>query len=301
MNTLMHYWETFKNSFGGYWHYLVSEITFANGKIENYFYYLIIASLVVVFLEYLIPWRKQQPIFRKQFWLDFFYMFFNFFLFNLIIFIALSNTMALAVSDFLGLFGITIADVQLIHLENLPKWVQLLLFFLVYDFIQWLTHQLLHRVDFLWQFHKVHHSVEQMSFAAHLRFHWMETVVYKSLLFVPLALIGGYKVADVFIVYYTAIIIGHLNHANINLDYGPLKYIFNNPKMHIWHHAKDLPYDRRYGVNFGLTFSFWDYIFGTAYIPESGKDIPLGFEGVEKFPSRFFTQMAYPFRKRSKL
>ena len=43
-------------------------------------------------------------------------------------------------------------------------------------------------------------------------------------------------------------------------------------QMHIWHHAKDLPDYRKYGVNFGLTFSIWDYLFGTNYIPYSGKN-----------------------------
>ena len=64
--------------------------------------------------------------------------------------------------------------------------------------------------------------------------------------------------------------------------------------MHIWHHAKALPEGRRYGVNFGLTLSIWDYIFKTNYIPETGRDIPLGFEDVESFPEGFWEQQAYP-------
>ncbi len=32
-----------------------------------------------------------------------------------------------------------------------------------------LKHLLGHKVPILWEFHKVHHSVEQMGFAAHLR------------------------------------------------------------------------------------------------------------------------------------
>jgi len=137
-----------------------------------------------------------------------------------------------------------------------------------------------------------------MGFAAHLRYHWGETIIYKSMLFIPLAVIGGFNVQDVFIVHYISIMIGHLNHANISLDYGPLKYVLNNPHMHIWHHAKDLPSERRYGVNFGITFSFWDYIFGTAYIPENGRDIELGFDDVEEFPQTFLSQFVYPFTRK---
>jgi sterol desaturase/sphingolipid hydroxylase (fatty acid hydroxylase superfamily) len=90
--------------------------------------------------------------------------------------------------------------------------------------------------------------------------------------------------------------IGHLNHANLNWDYGPLKYVFNNPKMHIWHHAKQLPEDRRYGVNFGISLSIWDYLFGTNYIPHDGRDIKLGYSGDEDMPDSFAGQIIAPFR-----
>jgi sterol desaturase/sphingolipid hydroxylase (fatty acid hydroxylase superfamily) len=135
-----------------------------------------------------------------------------------------------------------------------------------------------------------------MGFAAHLRYHWMEPVIYKSLLYIPLAIIGNYNAKDVAIVYFFTLAIGHLNHANLGWDYGFLKYIFNNPKMHIWHHAKDLPENSKYGVNFGLTLSIWDYLFKTNYIPYSGKDIELGFKGDENFPEHFLTQEIYPLK-----
>ena len=79
-------------------------------------------------------------------------------------------------------------------------------------------------------------------------------------------------------------------------DYGPLKYILNNPKMHIWHHSKIIP-EGKSGVNFGLSLSIWDYIFGTAYIPSDGRDIELGFEGDEDFPKDFGRQITYPLSK----
>ena len=73
--------------------------------------------------------------------------------------------------------------------------------------------------------------------------------------------------------------------------FGPfMKILFNSPEMHIWHHSYHLPKDRFYGVNFGLTLAVWDYLFGTAYIPHDGRDIKLGFPGVEEFPTRFIDQ-----------
>ena len=66
--------------------------------------------------------------------------------------------------------------------------------------------------------------------------------------------------------------------------------------MHIWHHAKTLPKNVRYGINYGLTLSIWDYIFKTNYVPYDGKDIELGFENDIDFPKNFWSQELYPFK-----
>ncbi|MEL6652203.1 MAG: sterol desaturase family protein, partial [Bacteroidota bacterium] len=183
------------------------------------------------------------------------------------------------------------------EINSWPVWGQLLCLFLVRDFVQWNTHRLLHAVPFLWEFHKVHHSVEQMGFAAHLRYHWMETLVYRTIEYLPLAMIG-FGIDDFFVVYIFTLAVGHFNHSNINIPLGPLKYVFNNPQMHIWHHAHDLPETHPRGINFGLTLSIWDYLFGTAVIPHNGRDIKLGFPGVEKFPEGFWKQITYGFGRK---
>ena len=291
------YLEIIKNSYSSYWNYLKQSVLM-DLNWENYFYGLLIISLVVWGLEVAFPWRKNQALFRKDFWLDVFYMFFNFFLLNLIVLIALSNSAAEVFNDLLGLVGISISSFQLLEINKLPFAARILLFFVVVDFTQWWTHRLLHRFEFLWNFHKVHHSVKQMGFAAHLRYHWMEPIIYNSLRYIPLAIIGGFSAQDVAFVHFFAITIGHLNHANINLNYGFLKYILNNPKMHIWHHAKELPEERKYGVNFALTLSIWDYLFKTNYIPHSGRDLEIGFEDDENFPKNFLQQGVYPLRKK---
>ena len=239
-----------------------------------------------------MPWRKNQPKIRKDFWLDGFYMFFNFFIFSLIGYYAVSNVFSKAFNDFLSLFGIH--NLVAIQIQSFPVWGQWLTLFLLRDFIHWNIHRLLHRSSFLWEFHKVHHSVEQMGFAAHLRYHWMETVVYRTLEYIPLGMIG-FGIQDFYIVHIFAISVGHFNHSNISIPLGPLKYIFNNPQMHIWHHAKTIPDPN--GVNFGLTLSIWDYLFKTSWIPKDGRDEALGFDNVESFPSTFIKQELYPFVK----
>ena len=331
------YFKVFLEGYG-YADYLWYEIT--HPGLKNYFYWLILVSLFFFALEILKPWRKDQPKFRKDFWLDVFYMFFNFFLFSLIIYNAASDV----VVNFFNWHVDNILGINLKELNPMyswPMWSVLIVGFIVRDFVQWWTHRLLHRVDFLWKFHKVHHSVEQMGFAAHLRYHWVETIVYRTIEYLPLALLG-IGLYDFFIIHIFTLVIGHYNHSNITVDgkvtggiigafigvligfgffdiaiipegiliyslliilsctvlgallLGPvMKYIFNSPEMHIWHHAYNLPEDRRYGVNFGLSLAIWDYLFGTAHIPHNGRDIRLGFPGIESFPDKFTTQVTY--------
>ncbi|MCW2118788.1 sterol desaturase family protein [Flavobacterium sp. 7A] len=280
-------------SYQGYFNYLKNEILFPNW--DNYFYGLIIISLTVWVLELLFPWRKDQKILRKDFWLDLFYLFFNFFLLNLILLIALSNVTAQVLNDLLGLVGLQLTSIQLFSISDLPAPLSLFIFFIISDFIQWNVHRLLHAVPFLWKIHQTHHSIKEMGFAAHFRYNWMEPIVYKSILYIPIIIIGGVDIQDVFIVHFITIAIGHLNHANIGWDYGYLKYILNNPKMHIWHHSKKMP--TKYGVNFGISLSLWDYLFGTHYIPSDGKDIELGFANDNHFPDDFLEQEFYPLKK----
>ena len=285
-----HYLEIIINAYKGYANYLWNEITFQYDYKpwwENYFYMLILVSAAFFAMEIFKPWRKEQPRFRKDFWLDFFYMFFNFFLFSLIVYNALSDVFVNLFNDFLGIFGIT--NIIAIKIEQWPRVAQLFTLFLVRDFIHWWGHRALHAVPFFWEFHKVHHSVEQMGFAAHLRYHWFENVFYRTIEYIPLSMIG-FGIDDFFLVHMFTLAWGHFNHANFKLNLGPLKYIFNSPQMHIWHHAYHLPTDRPIGVNFGITLSIWDYIFRTNYIPYNGRDIKLGFPGVEKFPHDFVGQ-----------
>lgn len=328
--------SVFTDTWVSNFNYVISEFLFGTEPWwHNYFWWLILLSAVFFIFEAVKPWRENQKVFRKDFWLDFFTMLFNFTLFGLVIYAAASTVVVDLFQK--GLAAIGIDNLLAIEVQSWPIWGHLLLGFVVRDFTQWWIHRLLHRVNFLWEFHKVHHSVEQMGFAAHLRYHWMENIVYRTLEYLPLALIG-IGLTDFFIIHIFTIAVGHYNHSNFvvkpwlrgtvfgslaglfiafvvfNLEplYGLgvvacgavigasalapiMKYIFNGPKMHIWHHAHTIPEERRFGINFGLTLSCWDYIFGTAYIPEDGRDIKLGFPGIEEFPDNFAAQQVYGF------
>ncbi|MDX1651497.1 MAG: sterol desaturase family protein [Brumimicrobium sp.] len=293
------YLEIFLDAYRSYASYLWQTITtpFKEGEL-NFFYFLIAVSLLVWGLELNFPWRKNQRTFRKDFWLDAFYMFFNFFIFNLLLYVALSSVTVRFLTDALeplGYQGGHLIDFGQIHWG----W-QLIIFFLIADFIQWCVHNLLHRIPFLWEFHKVHHSVKEMGFAAHLRYHFGETFIYNSAKYISLSMIFGFQLKLAFIVHAIAITIGHLNHANLGWDYGPAKYVINNPKMHIWHHAKNLPSSHSKGMNFGISLSLWDYLFGTHYIPHDGRDIELGFDSDENYAQKFFSQLLAPFKRNNK-
>nr|WP_299382622.1 sterol desaturase family protein [Allomuricauda sp.] len=287
----MEYVDVFIQSFLGTAEWTWKSIIFQVPWQRNYFWGLIAISSLVWLLEICFPWRKEQSIFRRDFWLDAFYMFFNFFIFAIII-----SGVYKILELLFGKLGITAKSFAIIDLSEWSLAAQLLVFFILLDFVQWFTHVLLHKLPILWRFHQVHHSVKEMGFAAHLRYHWMENVLYKPLKTFGVMLLGGFEPEQAFIVHFAAITIGHLNHANIKLTYGPLKYIFNNPVMHLYHHSYTLP-KGSYGVNFGISLSLWDYLFGTYYIPEDSGTIKLGYPGDERMPKGFWRQLIYGFGK----
>ena len=285
------YLDAFINSFFGTIDWTWKSMIFEVPMSSNYFWGLIIISVFVWLLEIAFPWRKEQSIIRKDFWLDGFYMFFNFFIFSIMI---------SGVYKIIGLLllnlNLTSKSLAIVDMSEWPMLLQLLVFFVILDFVQWFTHVILHRYPFFWKFHKVHHSVKEMGFAAHLRYHWMENIFYKPLKTFGVMLIGGFEPEQAFIIHFITITIGHLNHSNIKITWGPLKYVFNNPVMHLYHHATILPKGKN-GVNYGISLSLWDYIFKTNYIPEESGTVDIGFIGDDKFPNDFISQNSYGFKK----
>ena len=146
----MSYLDLFVQSYKNFGNYIWNEITFqVSPWYVNYFYCLIALSILVWALEIFFPWRKYQSVFRKDFWLDTFYMFFNFFLFSLIIYNAASDVVVnffnYYVNEFVGF------DLKALNpMSSWPMWGILLTGLLVRDFVQWWTHRLLHRVAVEW-------------------------------------------------------------------------------------------------------------------------------------------------------
>lgn len=256
---------------------------------------LAVISVFVLVLERLFAARPDQPVFRKRLADDFVHLVFNGHFLGVIVFGVATGWVLPGIdrlaggTDVINLIGRNMA-------EDWPLWLQIPVALLLIDFLQWGVHYLLHRVPLLWRAHQCHHSVKdgEMDWIVAFRFQWTEIIIYRSLLYIPLAWLG-FGAIPVMVHAIFGTLIGHLNHANLNWDYGPLKYVLNNPRMHIWHHD----YDAR-GTdcgNFGIIFSCWDWLFGTARMPDRPPE-RLGFRGDDEYPETWAQQQLWPISRR---
>lgn len=248
-----------------------------------YWHWLLGLSLLFVLLERVRPRDRHQRLARPGLSTDLFYAAFNGHWLGVGI-AMLSAPLSAAFEGALAARGLS---QHLAAARGLPAPAQFVLAFFAVDLLQWGIHRLLHRVPALWRLHQVHHSIVTLDFWGSLRFHAGEVVVYKTLLYVPMALLG----IDGAVLFWLAVVstaIGHLNHANLDVRFGPLVYLLNGPEMHAWHHAHPEVDPRlpRTGVNFGINLSLWDWLFGTAHLPADRRPpARLGFAGIERYPT----------------
>jgi 3-mercaptopyruvate sulfurtransferase SseA/sterol desaturase/sphingolipid hydroxylase (fatty acid hydroxylase superfamily) len=255
----------------------------------HYFAWLIGLSAVVALLEVLWP-ARDQPALRRWSWSDALHLVFNGHFLGVLLYGIATYRVLPPIDAWLadqGWLGLLYRDIA----GGWPLFAQILVALVVIDFVQWGVHNLLHRVGFLWRIHQVHHSVKdgEMDWIVSFRFSWLEPVIYKSITYIPLMWFG-FAPEAIFVHAVFGTLIGHLNHANLNWDYGWLKYVLNSPKMHLYHHDYAAP---KTGQNFGIIFSCWDWIFGTAHLPDH-PPARIGFPGVEKVPEDFFGQLSWP-------
>ena len=257
----------------------------------TYLYWLGIISIGFVVLERLFPWRKEQRMLRAGWLRDIGFLAVNGHVFSLWT-AAVNGAFALGATRVLHQVGFRLEGSPI---GAWPFLAQVAVFLVLADFLQWCVHNLLHRVPWLWTFHKVHHSIDTMDWIGNFRFHWMEIVVYKSLLWLPLAWLNASGEA-VFAVAVVTTIWGDLNHSNLDLRLGPLGYVLNSPPMHLWHHDQSI----EGGVykNFGIVFSLWDFLFRTAYWPRDRSPLQLGYPGDVEMPRSLPGQLLWPLAKR---
>ncbi len=271
------------------------------GLLSQFWFWLTLTSIACFLLERAFPWRDQRTL-RPQLAQDLVWLVLNGHFLGIVIAYVTGRLLLAAGGAFGGAFGLpggspgTSPQESFGLLHAAPLWIQAVALLVLKDFLEWGVHNLFHRVTWLWQFHKVHHSVETLDWIGYFRFHWMEGVVYKGLTFLPLVLMGfsNEVMLPIGVVFVAA---GYLNHANLNIDWGPLRYVLNSPRMHVWHHDA-IPVGG-HGKNFGMVLSVWDWLFGTAHLPD-GYPERLGFDGIDEYPRGLLGRFFYPLRWRAR-
>lgn len=158
--------------------------------------------------------------------------------------------------------------------------------FLASDLAFFLGHYLQHKVRWLWEFHKVHHSAEVLTPVTNFREHVMDSLVIGQIS----ALLGG-TVGGVFVyrygagvepltvsgllaLYWLFALTANFRHSHVWIAYGPrLSRVFSSPAMHQIHHSSEA---RHWDRNFGLALSVWDELFGCNYVPSQREKFRLG-------------------------
>jgi len=245
---------------------------------------LLLMTLIFIPIELFFPKNKEQTKFHSEWRTD-------------LVYFVISHL-------FIQFFGIITQKPAVlffgwIGLEQLHTWVQklpfvvaLFLAFFTTDLFQYWAHRIFHNHVYLWRFHSVHHSTQNMDWLAGSRTHFVDIFFTRAMTFVPLYVLGfSPAVFNVYIIFIA--IHAVLIHANTRINFGFLKYIFTTPQYHHWHHCEDPKY---YGHNFASIFPFIDMMFGTYYLP--GKTWPEG-TGVHEsqYPKGFIKQSIYPFTK----
>lgn len=147
---------------------------------------------------------------------------------------------------------------------TLPLYMQIAMVFLIAEFGRYWAHRWHHEHPFLWDFHAMHHSVERMYSLNNFRLHPLNHALGYFLGIFPLALLGA--PAQPLLVYSAvAIAVSFFQHANIDLRFGPLNYVFSTNELHRWHHSTKLPEGNR---NYGSVLIVWDHLFKTHYLPK---------------------------------
>jgi sterol desaturase/sphingolipid hydroxylase (fatty acid hydroxylase superfamily) len=175
---------------------------------------------------------------------------------------------------------------------------ELLAVLFVRDCLIYLRHRIFH-TRFVWAFHSIHHSSEEVNWISAARFHPAENVIEATgevLLFLACQVIG----VDLTVLSTAALIVGFYNffiHSNLPWTFGPLRYVFVSPVLHHWHHS-DAP--EAMDKNFAAMFSCIDVMLGTFYLPKNAMPETTGLSAEEKtgHPRTFAGQLLYPFKRR---
>jgi sterol desaturase/sphingolipid hydroxylase (fatty acid hydroxylase superfamily) len=241
---------------------------------------LLLTLLIFVPFERLFAARPQK-IFRRGLLTDLAFLFFNGWLVmvGLIVIITVAN-----------LFNQSILPSAVKQtIDDLPYLVQVPLVIVIGDLGVYWTHRILHVVPAMWHIHAVHHAVEELDWLAAVHQHPLDVIFMKVGSLFPLFAFGfsTEAIGTYFLVYYWQT---YLIHANVRLNYGPLRYVLVSPEFHHWHHSSEIEARDK---NFAGIFSFYDLLFGSVYLSKGQKPKTFGVDNP--MPTNYLALLAYPF------
>jgi len=242
---------------------------------------IFITFLVFVPLERLFALHPEQKAFRRDWANDLIFLLFNGLL------IKLGLLAVIAVSIFAAT-QIVPASFQA-AIGGLPYWVQLPLVIVLSDLGFYWTHRMFHAVPWLWRFHAIHHSIEELDWLAAARVHPVDQILTKGVSLVPVVALGFSEWAiGVYALLYQWQSV--LIHSNVRFRFGPLRFLFASPEFHHWHHS-----DQREArdKNFAGQLAFLDALFGSLHLPRGRAPTTYGLD--RPMPQRYLPQLLYPF------
>lgn len=236
----------------------------------------VLLFLIFVPLEKLFALHPQH-IFRRGYLTDLTHFLVN----NVLVTVATLGVIVVASIPFLWVRSFDLVG-------YMPDWLAATVAVAVVFVGSYWGHRLSHEIPFLWRFHAVHHSIEEMDWLAGGRLHPFDAGLTQAFGLFPLFLLGygggAFAGATVFVAF-----LAIFQHANVRLRFPVLRWVINTPEWHHWHHALD-PEAR--DKNFGLPVV--DKIFGTAYLPKGKR--PSGFGISDPVPENSYVRhLTYPF------
>jgi len=119
-----------------------------------------------------------------------------------------------------------------------PYWLQATAALLMAEVWVYLLHRLAHRWSFLWKFHRVHHTVVDMTWSASSRQHPVDFLLIVVGANLPALILGidlrPIAALVVFERFYTVLL-----HSNLKLHWGWFSKIVASPRLHRLHHHPD--------------------------------------------------------------
>lgn len=245
--------------------------------------WLILAFLgsVVIFMtmEKLFPKYRDQVITRPEWGVDMFYFSFNHLAISAILIFANYHA---------SHFDWAVSPSLQSAVQAMPVWLQAILIVLAADFVLYWEHRAYHEVKSLWPIHAVHHSVEHLDWLAGSRGHFVQVFSERAMVMIPLYLLGADESAlNIYVTF--AALQAILIHCNVDIPFGPLKYIFVTPQFHHWHHSSEKP---AIDTNYSAHTVLFDRLFSTYHLP--GKYWPAEYGTTVRLPRHIFGQTWYP-------